>query len=161
MEFDRFLLLLLFLSLCNCLHWTFRFAYCQRIGNGNSIGRQFTCTIWDRPVVVADGHFPYSQSYRCQRYCCMTRIALRRQAAVLQLMTMKSAMAIVVAAMLEAASDSYRKRSMDSVRSLGPFLQIAPTSLLMLLLRLLFFPFYFFIYVYRMWLFQFRFSLVH
>lgn len=91
-------------------------------------GRQFTCTIWDRPVVVAaDGHFPYSPSYRCQRYCCMTRIALRRQAAVLQLMTKKLAMAIVVAAKLEAASDSYRKRSMDFVRLLGPFQQITPT----------------------------------
>lgn len=46
---------------------------------------------------------------------------------MLQLMTKKSAMAIVVAAKLEAASDSYRKRSLDFVRLLGPFQQITPT----------------------------------
>lgn len=68
----------------------------------------------------------------------MTRIALRRQAAVLQLMTKKLAMAIVVAAKLEAASDSYRKRSMDFVRLLGPFQQITPTFWLDFILLLFF-----------------------
>lgn len=61
------------------------------------------------------------------------RIALtiRRQVAERLLMTMMLAMAIVVAAILVAASDSFdRKRSTDFVHSLGPFPQIAPTFFL-------------------------------
>lgn len=92
----------------------------------------FTCTIWDWPVVV-DDHFPYSQSYRCQRYCCTivaTASIIRKQVAMRQLMMTMSVMAIVVVASPEVASDSFdRKRSMDFVHWTDPFPQITPTFL--------------------------------
>lgn len=85
---------------------------------------------WPDDVGAVDDHFPYSQSYHCQRYCCMTirrALTIRRRVAGRPLMTMNSAMAIVVDAILVAASDSFdRKRSFD----FDPFPQITPTFLL-------------------------------